>query len=423
MPADGDQLLTGEEQQMNSATRPVLAPRPSHVPPELVVDFDFYNIPGAREDAHLAWKRLQSGPRIFWTPRNGGHWVATRGEDIKELQMNWELFSYRGATIPRGSTPALPVESDPPEHTAYRSMISPLFAPATLKGAEAIARPLAIRLIDGLKPRGQCEFRKDLALEVPIAVFLHLVDLPFEARHTLLPLAEDRFRSPDAAKRDASKAGILRFLENTIKERRARPGNDFISRILHSNVRVGDRPITDEELQHNLASVMSGGLDTVAGAMGFAIRFLAQHPEHRRQLLQEPSLIPKAVDELMRRHGISGTARLLARDVVFRGVRLCKGEQILNPNLLYGLDEDIFPNALEVDFRRPNAAAHAAFGNGPHRCPGANLARLELRIVLEEWLARIPDFRLDPDRPPVMRTGLANVIEELPLLWDVASIN
>src|SRR5271163_4852403 len=104
-------------------------PRPAHVPPELVVDFDFYNIPGAAADAHLAWKRLQSGPRIFWTPRNGGHWVATQGADIKEIQLDWETFSYLAATIPRGSTPSIPVESDPPEHTAYRSVISPLFAP------------------------------------------------------------------------------------------------------------------------------------------------------------------------------------------------------------------------------------------------------------------------------------------------------
>jgi cytochrome P450 len=406
---------------MLATPRPETVPRPLDVPAELVVDFDFYNIPGAREDAHLAWKRLQSGPRIFWTPRNGGHWVATRGEDIKELQTNWEVFSYRAATIPRGSTAALPVECDPPKHTAYRSMISPLFAPATLKGAEAVARPLAVQLIEELKPRGRCEFRSEFALELPITVFLHLVDLPLESRHVLLPLAETRFRSPDAAKRDAAKAGILDFLQETIAARRVKPGNDFISRLLHSNVRVGERSITEQELQDNLASVMSGGLDTVAAAMGFAMRFLAANAGHRHQLVKERSLIPKAVDELMRRHGIAGTARLVTRDMVFRGVELHANEQILNPNLLYGLDEEIFPNPLEVDFQRPNAASHAAFGNGPHRCPGSNLARLELRILLEEWLRHIPDFRLDPDHPPVMRTGLANVIEELPLLWDVAA--
>lgn len=388
------------------------------MPPELVVDFDFYNIPGAREDAHLAWKRLQAGPRIFWTPRNGGHWVATQGEDIKEIQLDWQTFSYRAATIPRGSTPALPVESDPPEHTAYRSVISPLFAPSTLKGAENVARPLAIALIEGFKSKGGCEFRVDFGLQLPIAIFLHLVDLPFADRNILLPLAEKRFRSPVARERDDAKAAIVKYLQGIMVERRARPGNDFISRILHANVSMGDRPITDGETQNILATVMSGGLDTVAAAMGFAMRFLAQHAGHRQQLIDDPALIPNAVDELMRRHGISGTARLVTRDVAFRGVELHAGEQILNPNLLYGLDERIYANPLEVDFRRPNAGQHAAFGNGPHRCPGANLARLELRILLDEWLKRIPNFGLDRHRPPVMRTGLANVIEELWLCWD-----
>lgn len=405
---------------MIAGVQVALAPRPAHVPPELVVDFDFYNIPGAKEDAHIAWKALQSGPRIFWTPRNGGHWVATQGPDIKEIQLDWQTFSYLAATIPRGSTPAIPVESDPPEHTAYRSVISPLFAPATLKGAESVARPLSITLIEGFKAAGRCEFRADFGLYLPIAIFLHLVDLPFEDRHILLPLAEKRFRSPVARERDEAKASIISYLANIMAERRERPGEDFISRILHANVKVGDRPITDAETQNILATVMSGGLDTVAAAMGFAMRFLAQHPGHRRQLIDDPSLIPNAVDELMRRHGISGTARLVTRDVIFHGVALHQGEQILNPNLLYGLDERVYPNPLEVDFRRADAGQHAAFGNGPHRCPGANLARLELRILLDEWLKRIPEFTLDPERPPVMRTGLANLVEELWLRWDPA---
>jgi cytochrome P450 len=102
----------------------------------------------------------------------------------------------------------------------------------------------------------------------------------------------------------------------------------------------------------------------------------------------------------------------------FHGAPLKKGEQILNPNLLYGLDETIFADALNVDFRRADAGQHAAFGYGPHRCPGANLARMELRILIGEWLQRIPQFRLDPERPSRMRTGLANVIEHMWLLWD-----
>jgi cytochrome P450 len=382
-----------------SETNLVVAARPAHVPENLVVDFDIYNPSGGSRDVQLAWLPLQRGPRIVWTPRNGGHWIATRAEDLVEMQTNWETFSYTSINIPRNPTPSLPLESDPPLHTGLRALVSPLFAPDTLKSVEGYARELAGSL-----------------LQLPIVIFLRLVDLPVEDRGYLLGLAERRTRSSSADERNAAKAGLVEYLRTAISQRLAAPGKDFISRILHS--KVLDRPLTQFEIENLLATLLSGGLDTVASMMGFVMACLARQPELAKRLGSDRKLIPRAVDEMIRRHGLANTARLITKDIVYKGVALKKGEQIIVPTALIGLDPAVFENPLTIDIERPNAAQHGSFGTGIHRCPGANMARLEIRVVIEEWLARIPRFSLDPDKPIVTASGLVNTLHELHLQWE-----
>lgn len=394
-----------------------LAERPAHVPAELVTDFDVYHPPGADRDVHGAWLRLQQGPPIVWTPHNGGHWIATRAEDLVEMQTNWQTFSYTSINIPRNPTPSLPLECDPPLHTELRSIISPLFAPQTLKTVDQFARDMAVSLIEGFQARGYCEFKSEFALQLPIVIFLRLVDLPLDGREHLLKLVEMRTRSSVAAERNAAKAGLLEYMKSAIAERRSNPGKDFISQVLHA--RVGDRSLTEFETQNLLATLLSGGLDTVAAMMSFAMACLARQPELVTRLRSEPAIIPKAVDELIRRHGLANTARLIKRDVVYKGVQFREGESIVIPSALIGLDPALFENPLHIDFDRPNASRHGSFGNGVHRCPGANLGRLEIRIVIEEWLARIPEFRLDADKPVVTASGMVSTLHELHLKWDV----
>jgi cytochrome P450 len=396
----------------------VVGPVPEHVDPSLVVDFDIYNPPGLAEDVHLAWFALTKGPPIVWTPRNGGHWIATRAEDIRRMQTDHVVFSYTGLTVPRSSTPSLPNEIDPPHHAPLRAVISPLFTPDTLRAAEARARELARELLDEVYPLGKCDFSRDFARHIPIAIFLMFVDLPLDDREMLLEFVEKRSRSPHAAERDAAKSHILEYIAEEVGKRRASPGNDFISRILHSQVQ--GRPLTDFEAQNMLATVLSGGLDTVASMMGFMMRYLALNPDQRRSLAADRSRIPAAVDELIRRHGVVNTARLVKTDTSLHGAFLKAGDQIVVPNSLVGLDPDQFDHSLEVDFDRKDSGKHAAFGNGPHRCPGANLSRLEIKLVLEEWLARIPEFEIDPDEPVVFGSGIINTVHSLPLRWSVA---
>jgi cytochrome P450 len=163
---------------------------------------------------------------------------------------------------------------------------------------------------------------------------------------------------------------------------------------------------------------MFGGLDTTASALGYVMRFLARDPAARRWLGAQTSVPYTAVDELFRRHGVVSDARLIMADCSFHGIRMLAGEQILLPTALHGLDEERFDDPLLVRFDRTNAARNGTFGSGIHRCVGTNLARMEVKIVLEEWLKRIPEFSLAEDDPPVFAAGIAASVIRLPLTWS-----
>jgi cytochrome P450 len=393
-----------------------LVDRPAHVPADLVVDFDIFHPPGGERDVHRAWMTLQSGPPIVWTPHNGGHWIATRAVDLVEMQTNWQVFSYESINIPRNPTPSLPLESDPPLHTGLRALISPLFAPATLIQAEKYARELSTSLLDDIQPRGECEFKHDFALHLPIVIFLRLMDLPLDGREHLLELAEKRTRSAVAAERNAAKMGLINFTRDIVSARLAKPGTDFISRVLHGQ--VNGRKLTQFEVENLVATLLSGGLDTVASMMSFAMGCLANQPALAQRLSTDRAAIPRAVDEIIRRHGLANTARLIPRDTEYKGVHFKEGEHVIVPSALIGLDPEVFTNPLEVDIDRPNINKHGSFGAGIHRCPGANLGRLEIRVVIEEWLARIPSFRVAADKPVITASGLVSTLHALPLQWD-----
>jgi cytochrome P450 len=209
-------------------------PVPSHVPPERVVDVDFFNLPGASEDIHLAWKRVQdTAPDIFWTPRNGGHWIATRAADIHEMQIDHTRFSHAEFMLPRTALPfpPVPLNLDPPGHAAFRALISPAFSPTAVRKLSAQAREVAISLIDSLRPRGECEFVGDFAKVLPIVVFLGIVDLPQEDRATLLPWADVIVRSPDPQAKLEANRKIAGYLQQWIERRTREHGDDLISRI------------------------------------------------------------------------------------------------------------------------------------------------------------------------------------------------
>lgn len=391
------------------------------VPDELVHDFDLYDIPGATEDIQLAYLAIQrSAPDIFWTPRNGGHWVATRAEDVRKIQLDHKHFSHRRIVLPRmpeGTPRQIPLELDPPEHAHYRRPLMQALLPAIVGKLEGKVREVAVAAIDRFVSNGECEFVEDFAKVLPIHVFLDLVDLPIADKAYLLPIAEDSVRGRDAETRTRAHRAVADYLHKWVVERRETPGDDLLSKIVNVDIR-GER-ISHAEAISFASLVLFGGLDTVAGMLAFFARFLADNPGHRRQLidrLDDGAFVDNAIEELLRRHGITNTARYVAEDHVFKGVRLREGDMILPMSLLVGLDDRAVDDPLTVDFERPKPA-HAAFGNGPHACPGAILARRELKIFIEEWLPRIPDFAVKPGTTPHLATGMVNGILRLELIW------
>lgn len=398
-----------------------IAPTPEHVPSELVRDFDFYAIPGSEQDIQAAYQRVQQDyPDIFWTPRNGGHWVATRAEDIVVMQKDYTRFSYRNVTLPpmpEGVPPQIPLELDPPVHAQYRRPLMQALTPLRVRELEQRVHDIAVRTIEDLVPRRECEFIEDFAKVLPINVFLSMVDLPLEDKGILLPLAETSVRSPDGAERMEAQKQMGAYLYSHVASRRETPGDDLLSQLV--NTQVDGEKIPVEEAVNYATLVLFGGLDTVAGMIGLVAKFLAEHPDKRREIvarLDDDAFLTRAIEELIRRHGIANTARVVTHDLEYKGIRFLAGDRLLPPNLLVGVDERLNENPLEVDFTREKGI-HAAFGNGPHACPGAILARRELRIFLREWLSRIPEFSIAPGTKPRLVTGQVNGILELRLAW------
>ena len=396
------------------------APVPPHVPLKLVYDFNVYEPPGADVDFHQALKRLHDDnfPDIFWSTANGGHWIATRGEDIHKILGDYQHFSSKVLTVPKSSAPPVPlypIFADPPEHGPYRVLLNPSFSPKAVAELGTRARVLAVNLVEMLRPKGRCDFVVDFAQHLPIEVFMSIVDVPATDRRDLLEWAEGMVRPKKPDDVHATIKKIFAYAGSKIAERRAHPGEDLITKLTRAE--INGKPLTDPEIVGMVSLVLIGGMDTVVTAMSFAALFLSRSPAHRKQLVDEPALIPRAVDELLRRFPIVNQGRCVINDFVYKNVHLKAGDMILLPTTLHGLDERCFANALEVDFHRPTPV-HSTFGNGPHRCPGSNLGRAEIKVFLEEWLKRIPDFHIEAGQAISMRSGVNGTVSALPLAWD-----
>ena len=391
-------------------------PANPQIAPHLLIDFDFFGVEAIDGDLHRGWKSLHSGPEIFYTPRNGGHWVFTRANDIATAWLDHDNFSNKGVTMSRDERDMLlfPGEADPPQHGPYRALLQPFFSQKAVHVLEDNMRTLTRRLIDELSGRGGCEFQADVSRRMPIYIFLTMMELPLADAAALLPAADWLTRDSDPESFLRAMHTMMGYLQERIAERRARPGNDFIGRLL--TAALDSRRLSEMEVLSLTANVMFGGLDTVVSSMGFFMNFLARNPGHRQQLLREPDLIPDAVEELLRRHGISNFGRMVVRDCEFQGLPLRAGDLVLLPAALYNLDERKFADPMTVDFRRP-IKHHMAFGTGIHRCLGAQLARLELRVLLQEWLPRIPDFWIDDPAAVIVKSGRINGVRSLPLRW------
>ena len=395
---------------------------PDNVPPDAVVSFDLYAPEGLENGLHQAWKALQAPhlPDLLWTTANGGHWIPTRARLIAKFYQDHGTFSSNITHVPRershGNNP-IPSTLDPPEHTQYRALINPTLSPKAVRQIEPAIRALAVSLIETMKPKGKDDFVVGLASVLPLQIFMDYARLPKEDLPNLTAIVQERIRPSGKLTAGQTLDMFRDYLRPHIVERMNGDGEDILSRLLRGKIDNGPMPMNKAELL--CANVLIAGLDTVASMLGFSFHCLARSPELQSVLSQNPARIPAAVEELLRRHAIVALARVLTKDYNHNGVVMKQGDLVLLPTALAGLDETLFPNPLEIDLERPRQESATPFGIGVHRCPGSQLARLELRIVLEEWFARIPRFSLQPNERVEFRSGIVGSVTKLPLQWPL----
>lgn len=406
-------------------------PKPAHVPDALVYDFDLFRDPALLADPHARILDIvQHAPPIFWTPRNGGHWMVTSYEDNFEVSRTSECFSSE--FIPKAQVQAMlamlppdapripmmvPIFLDPPEHTKYRLPLASAFSPKTINALKGDIRSLAASLVEKVANQGGCEFMSAIAEPLPVHVFLKMMGLPLERMREFRDLVRECVRgaAEPVEKAVATSLKIVAAMRESFLERKQNPRDDLIS--LLWNIEIDGRPTTLEDLEDFGALLFVAGLDTVMLAMGFAARHLAANPSLQRQLRAEPDLIPEASEEMLRRYTFISPVRRVAKDLQFQGVSMKEHEKVIC--FLPGADLDgrRFPNPERYDLEREDKT-HLVFNAGPHRCLGSHLARIEIQILYEELLSRLPEFRLDPDHAPVFHGGNNIGLESLHIVWD-----
>jgi camphor 5-monooxygenase len=394
---------------------------PGHVPANLV--YDYYMWDCTSKDPFLRIQEMfQEGvPEIFWTRHIGGHWCALGAEAIAGLNVtDPKTLSAIRSFIPdyQNVDPPVspPLTAEPPLHTAYRLILSPMFSPQRMQKLEGAIRTLCRELIARIKERGECEFMEDFAALMPPTVFLHIMGLPLEDAPRLKELA-DNVTNPLATQtrnRNTPIAELDAYMEHYIKERIAKPGDDPVSHV--ARAQIIDRPIEFLEAVQLSRTLLLAGLETVVSQLGFLAFHLAETPTTRRLLIEQPGMVNTVVEEILRRYAISPIGRCLEQDYVYRGVEMKAGDHVSWPVRAYNLDPKMFEDPMTIRFDRPHNR-HSSFGTKNHHfCIGASLARLELRLFTEEWLAAIPDFHVKPNAGPTYQDCRIIRYKSLPLV-------
>ncbi len=400
---------------------------PQQTRQDVTVDFDIYD-PALADPVDVFQERAAElaakGPVVYSTA-HGGHWIVTRYQEIQEILRDTETFSsYPNNLVTNDAFGKfIPVELDPPEHTGYRKALQPIFGPARMKKLSDSIRTVVNELLDEFARDGEAEYISAFAHELPARIFLALMDWPIEDA----PLFSEAtnvvlFGKPVGTEQESleARAGagvqMLGYFEKMVDERRANPGADITSQLIHTEVELVDgfRLLTDEELTRMFFLLLIAGLHTVQGSLAWAIVHLVNNPEQRQQIVDDPGMIPDAVEEILRVEAAVVPGRRATRDVELGGMSIAAGDQLILMLCSANRDDSEFDDPRHVDIaRRPNR--HLSFGGGAHRCLGSHLARIELTIALEEIHRRIPDYALVESDPPVFHATSVRGCARLPI--------
>ena len=385
-----------------------------------------FNVFAPAQDPHALFGGLRERCPVAWSDEAGGYVMVTRSDDIFAILTDPATVSSAYDWPPGHETlgPRIPVNFDPPVHTAYRKSFLSLFSPAVVNGIEEAVRHKAVELLRPIVAKDACDFVAEFCKPFPSLVFLPFLGLSADELDELLTLHDEIFvLLHSGPSQDGDRERTVRLAEERLRvkvneslDARAamqHPPDDIFSSLLSARLPDG-RPFSREEMLSTISLFFGAGLGTIKNTLSMAMWFLGTHPDYRDQLVNDPTLIPGAVEEFLRYFATVVIPRLVTRDVDLHDTTLKGGTIVLCPLPSAGRDPRAHDDPELIDFhRRPNR--HYGFGAGPHRCLGSHLARMELRVAFEEIHRRMPNYSVDPSMPPDWTWGLLFGIGSLPM--------
>ncbi|HML08230.1 MAG TPA: cytochrome P450 [Xanthobacteraceae bacterium] len=380
-------------------------------------DFDHLD-PRWSENPYPIWDELRQTCPIAHTDRFLGTYFPSRYEDVRAIAYDTEHFSSRRPVVREVRPPLIPappITSDPPEHKPAKQILLPAFTPEAVERIEPRTRGICRELVGRIADKGACDAAVAYAQEIPVRVIAHMLGVPEQDgdlfRKWIKEILEIGITDYEVLMR--AQGEMTAYFAEKIAARRTSPGEDLIGYLV--NVRVADRPLSDAHINGTLRLVLIAGIDTTWSAIGSCLWHLAQHPQDRRRLIAESGLMASAIEEFLRAYAPVTMAREVVKETQIAGCTFKPGHMILLSFPAANRDPAMFADANQVIIDRTQNR-HAAFGLGIHRCVGSNLARMEIGVALAEWLARIPEFRIDPNAPVTWSKGTVRGPRELPLL-------
>jgi cytochrome P450 len=389
-------------------------------------------------DPHQAFALLRREAPLYWHERqNGsGFWAVTRYHDALRVYHDPQTYSSeRGISLSFDNVMPEQVGSgmmmlltDPPRHNRIRHVVSPRFTPRAIAAYEPEVRRICDEILDAIIERGECDFVVDVAAKVPTAAICEMLGIPAEYRDLMYSLGNaaigpqdpeyNQGRSPMETGRNAQ-AEFFGYFAKLIDERRKHPGKDLISAFTIGEVE--GTKLTDLEILFNTLLLIIGGQETTRNAISGGMLALVNHPSERAKLAGNPGVMTTAIEEFLRwTTPVTHILRTARKEGELRGEKIREGDKIVVWNASANRDEEVFPAADRFNVTRtPND--HLAFGHGEHFCIGAHLARLEMRVMIEQVMQRMPDLEL-AGQPERLRSNFVAGIKHMPVTFTPSAV-
>ncbi len=388
-------------------------------------DFDILD-PDYVADPFMIWDDLRGSCPIAHSERRGGSFLPTRYDDVVAIARDYRTFSssHVGVLPPEAESdgPDLlpagvpPISVDPPEHTWSRRLLLPWFSPNRVDQYETKTRELCRSLIEGFVAEGSADAAADYAQQIPVRIIGLVLGVPDSMADTFTSWVRDVLEfAHDVPRREKATGELVMYFSQLMEERRIEPGDDLISTLMHTEIE--GEPIPDAHILGTVALTLIAGVDTTWSSIGSALWHLATHPEDRHRMATEPELMDTALEELLRAYAPVTMARITTTDTEVNGCPMSAGDHVVLNFPAANRDPEQFPDADKVILDRA-ANRHVAFGVGIHRCAGSNLARMELRVAIEEWLAQIPEFSIVEGATVTWAGGQVRGPRECPVVFS-----